>query len=196
MAGSLKDAIEIFRLAKEHNVPCFTSSAYRYYDTMVALKKQDVGTIRGAVSYGPCELEPHHPDFFWYGVHPVEALFTVLGPGCVTVSRTTTADIDVATGIWADGKVGTLQGLRHMATPHKVTIFGTKTVAEQGEGGDDYAPLVREIIKFFQTRVAPVSPEETLNMFAFMEAADESKRRGGAPVSIQEIMEKNGASAK
>ena len=196
VAGSLKDAIEIFRLAKEHNVPCFTSSAYRYYDTMVALKKQDVGTIRGAFSYGPCELEPHHPDFFWYGVHPVEALFTVLGPGCVTVSRTTTTDIDVATGVWADGKVGTLQGLRNMATPHKVTIFGTKTVAEQGEGGDDYAPLVREIIQFFQTRVAPVSPEETLNMFAFMEAADESKRRGGAPVSLREIMEKNRAPAK
>jgi hypothetical protein len=191
VAGSLKDAMEIYRLAKARQVPCFTSSAYRYYDSMVALKKVDVGTIRGAISYGPCALEPHHPDFFWYGIHPVEALFTVLGPGCETVSRTTTADIDVATGVWSDGKVGSLHGLRNMATPHKVIVFGSKNVAEQSEVGDDYAPLVREIVKFFQTGVAPVSPEETLNMFAFMEAADESKRRGGAPVSLREVIEKN-----
>lgn len=188
IAGSWRDAMEIFRLAKEAGVPCFSSSAYRYYDTMTELKMQDAGEIRGAISYGPCPLEPHHPDLFWYGIHATEALFTVMGTGCESVSRVSTPDADVVTGVWSGGRVGTMRGLRDGATPHKVIVFGKKAVIEQKDGGDSYAPLVREIMKFFQTRVAPVTPEETLQIYAFMEAADESKRRGGAPVKISEVM--------
>lgn len=191
IGGTLRDAIEIFRLAKEAKVPVFSSSSYRYYPSMVEVKKTDVGEIRSVISYGPAHLEPHHPDLFWYGVHPTEALFTILGTGCETVVRTTTPDTDIITGTWSGGRVGTLHALRKGPTPHKVIVFGTKAVAEQ-KGSGDYGPLIREVMKFFQTGVAPVSPEETLNLFAFMEAADESKRQGGAPVKIADVMKKNG----
>jgi len=189
VAGSLHDAIEIFRLAKEANVPCFTASSYRFYESLTSLMKQDFGDVRSCISIGPCHLEPHHPDLFWYGVHPTEALFTVMGAGCETVVRTSTADTDVVTGTWQDGRVGVLYGIRTSGTPHKVVVFGSKSVVEQENSGD-YAALVAEIVKFFQTGVAPVSAEETINMFAFMEAADESKRQGGAPVKIADVMAK------
>lgn len=192
VAGTLRDAIGIYRLAKASQVPVFTASAYRFYESLQELKQADVGRIRGAVSYGPSELEPHHPDFFWYGIHPAEALFTVLGAGCESVARVSTADTDVVSGQWSEGRTGVLYGLRNGAAPHKVIVFGTKTVAEQKPGGDDYAPLVRAIVKFFQTGVAPVRPEETLELYAFMEAADESKRQGGAPVKISDVLRKNG----
>ena len=191
LAGSLADAIEIYRLAKEHNVPCFSSSSYRFYPSLVELKNKDVGEIRGAISYGPCHIEPHHPDLYWYGVHPTEALYAIMGPGCQSVVRTHTEDTDVVTGVWADGRVGTLRGLRNQKTPHKVIVFGTKAVAEE-QGGGSYAPLIAEVVKFFQTGIAPVSPEETVEMFAFMEAADESKRQGGIPVKIADVMKKHG----
>ena len=191
LAGSLKDAITIYKLAREAGVPWLTSSSYRYYDSLVAIQKKDVGEIRGAISYGPCVIEEHHPDLYWYGIHPTEALYTVLGPGCETVVRTTTDDTDVVTGTWKDGKVGTLRGLRNAATPHQVILFGTKAVAHQ-EGGGNYAPLVREIMKFFKSGKPPVAPEEAIEIYAFMEAADESKRQGGRPVSIADVMRKNG----
>lgn len=190
MAGSLADVLEIFRLSEERGVPCFSSSSYRYYGSMTELKKQKVGEIRGAISYGPCHLEEHHPDLFWYGVHPTEALFTVMGTGCETVVRTSTPDTDVVTGVWTDGRVGTLRGLRNQSTPHKVILFGTEAVAEQEEGDSDYAPLVAEIVKFFETGVPPVRAEETIEIFAFMEAADESKRLGGVPVNVREYIAK------
>ncbi len=189
VGGTLRDAVEIFRLAKEAGVPVFTSSAYRYYDSMVELKKADVGEIRSAISYGPAHLEEHHPDLFWYGVHPTEALFTALGRGCESVVRTHAAETDVVTGVWSGGRIGVLHGLRTKPLPHKVTVFGTKAVAEQKPGGDSYAPLVREIVQFFRTGIAPVSAGETLELFAFMEAADESKRRGGQPVKLSEVLE-------
>ena len=191
VAGTLRDAIEIYRLAKKHKTPVFSSSSYRFYDGLVELKKTDVGEIRSVISYGPAHLEPHHPDMFWYGVHPTEALFAIMGTGCGTVVRAATADTDIITGSWSGGRLGTLHALRTGSTPHKVIVFGTKAVAEQQKGGT-YAPLVREIMKFFQTRVAPVLPEETIEIFAFMEAADESKRQGGRPVRIIEVMKKHG----
>ena len=189
LAGSLRDAIEIYRLAREANVPVFSSSSYRFYDSVIEVKKTDVGEIRSAISYGPAHLEPHHPDLFWYGVHPTEALYAIMGTGCESVSRTTTKETIVVTGTWSGGRVGTLYGLTGKVTPSKVIVFGTKNVAEQKVSGT-YAPLVREIIKFFQTGVAPIPPEETIELFAFMEAADESKRQGGQPVKISEVMAK------
>lgn len=190
LAGSLSDAIEIYRLAKEAKVPVFSSSSYRFYDSLVEVKKASVGEVRNVISYGPAHLEAHHPDMFWYGVHPTEALFTIMGTGCETVVRSHTKDSDVISGTWSGGRIGTLVGLRTGATPHKVIVFGSKGVAEQ-KGSGSYAPLVREIIKFFQTGVPPVSAEETIEMFAFMEAADESKRQGGKPVSIKDLMERS-----
>ena len=190
VAGSLRDALEIFRLAKEANVPCFSSSSLRYYPGLVELKGADFGELKGAISTGPCALEPHHPDLFWYGVHPTEALFTIMGTGCERVTRTSTPDTDVVTGVWSGGRVGTLIGIRNGAAPYRVTAFGTKAVLDQKPGGD-YRPLIVEVIKFFQTGVAPVSAAETLELFAFMEAADESKRRGGAPVSVAEVLQRH-----
>ena len=191
LAGTLADAIEIYTLGQQHDVLWFTSSSYRFYDGMKEVMTQDVGELRGAMSYGPCYVEEHHPDFFWYGVHPVEALYTVLGPGCESVVRTTTENTDVATGVWSDGRVGTFRGLRNAKTPHQVTLFGTKKVAHQTKGGS-YAGLVREIVRFFQSGCVPVYPSETIEMFAFMEAADESKRQGGVPVKLEDVIKKAG----
>jgi predicted dehydrogenase len=189
VAGTLQDAVELYTLAKQHQVPIFSSSAYRFYDSLVAVKKAEIGQVRAAISYGPASLEPHHPDLFWYGIHPTEALFTILGPDCESVVRTTTDDTDIVTGTWSGGRVGTLVALRKGPTPHKVIAFGDAGTAEQ-KGSGDYAPLVREIMRFFQTRIAPVSPDETLAIYAFMEAADASKRAGGAPVTIAEVIRK------
>lgn len=190
IAGSLADAITIFQLAEEAGVPVFTASSYRFHPGMIELAKRDVGELKGAISYGPSHKEPHHPDLFWYGVHPAEALFTIMGTGCQSVVRTATEDTDVVTGVWEGGRVGTLRGLRNAKTPSQVIVFGTKGV-EANEVGGSYAGLAQEIVKFFKTGVPPVSAEETLELFAFMEAADESKRRGGEPVSIAEVLETN-----
>ena len=191
VAGTLKDAVEIYRLAKEAKVPCFSSSSLRWYPGVVDVAKANVGQLISALSYGPAPPEPHHPDLFWYGIHPTEALFTVMGSGCQTVTRTSTDDTVVVTGVWKDGKVGTLHGLAKGRFGYKVTAFGTEAIAEQNRGGD-YTPMLQEIIKFFKTGKPPVSSETTLEIYAFMEAADESKRRGGVPVKISEVLKRAG----
>ena len=188
IAANLRDALEIAKLAKASGVPVWTGSSYRWYPTMVELKATDVGEVRGAISYGPASLEKTHTDLTWYGVHPTEGLYTIMGQGCESVSRTKTDDTDVVVGKWSNGRTGTLIGLRTKATPQEVTVFGTKAVAKQKPTTHDYAPLVAEIIKFFQSGKAPVPMDETLEMFAFMEAADESAKANGAPVKLADTV--------
>ena len=148
-----------------------------------------MGDVVGCDVYGPCALEEHHPDLFWYGVHGVEALFTIMGTGCQSVSRTQTKDTELVVGVWDGGRVGTFRGLRQGRYEYGGTVFGTKGNASGGRDGG-YEPLLVEIVKFFKTGTPPVSAKETLEIFAFMEAADESKRQGGTPVTLESVMTK------
>ena len=193
-AGSLRDVLEIYRLAKDHNVPIYSGSSLRFYPILQRMKATDLGNLKGADSCGPAELEPHHPDLFWYGIHATEALYTIMGPGCESVVCSSTKDTHVVTGVWKDGKVGTLRGIRNGPAPYRVTIFGSKGFLDERLTGD-YTPFLREVVKFFQTGIAPVSPEETIEIYAFMEAADESRRAGGCPVKIADVLARNAAGA-
>lgn len=190
IAGSLVDAIKIFRLAEQHHVPCFSSSSLRYSKQTANIRQDPrLGDVVGCDQYAPCALEPHHPDFFWYGIHGVEPLFTIMGSGCESVTRVHTAGADVAVGVWKDGRIGTFRGLRDGQRGYGSTVFGTKGIVPGG-GFDGYEPLIVEIIRFFKTGKPPVSADQTLEIFAFMEAADESKRNGGCPVTLDSVMEK------
>jgi hypothetical protein len=188
VAGSLADAIRIYELAKEANVPCFSSSSLRFSPGILKMRNDPaVGEVLGCDAYGPCALEAHHPDLFWYGVHGVETLFTIMGSGCVSVTRVHTAGTDLAAGTWKDGRIGMFRGIRQGKAGYGAMVFGSKGIAPSG-GYGGYEPLVVEICKFFKTGKPPVSAEETLEIFAFMEAADESKRRKGAPVTLASVM--------
>jgi predicted dehydrogenase len=191
-AGSLADVIAIFRLAAEHKVPCFSSSSLRFSPGIIGMRDNEaVGDVLGCAVYSPCHLEPHHPDLFWYGVHGVEMLFTIMGTGCESVVRTHTDGADVVTGVWKGGRIGSYRGLRDGAADYGGVVFGSKKIAPTGSYAG-YEPLVAEIVKFFKTGKPPVSAAETIEIFAFMEAADESKRQGGRPVTIASVLEKAG----
>jgi predicted dehydrogenase len=188
VAGSLAEALMIYELARRHKVPCFSSSALRYVPSVAQLRNNPkLGGILGCISYGPCILEEHHPDLFYYGVHGIEALYAVMGPGCKTVSRVHVSDADVATGTWSDGRIGTFRGDRKGKMDYGMVAFGAKgTMTTSGFGG--YEPLLREVVTFFRTGRPPVSAEETIEMFTFMEAADESKERSGAAVALEDVL--------
>ncbi|MGA1238945.1 MAG: Gfo/Idh/MocA family protein, partial [Limisphaerales bacterium] len=182
MAGSLGDVLSIFRLAGERGVPVFSSSSLRYGGATQAVRRGSVGRVLRAETHSPCSLEPHHPDLFWYGIHGVESLFTVMGTGCERVRRVDGEGGVVVEGEWSGGRVGRFR---------EGEGYGGWVVGEDGElevgAYEGYRPLLVEVVKFFETGVAPVGEGETVEMFAFMEAADESKRRGGEAVSLAEV---------
>lgn len=188
IAGNLADVLEIFRLAKTADVPCWSSSSLRYTPGAFGARTDpNLGGVVGCDAYGPCSLEPHHPDLYWYGVHGCEMLFTVMGPGCESVSRTQTDGFELVVGRWKDGRIGTFRGIRQGKSGYGATIFGKKAIIQAGKY-PGYGPLVENVVKFFKTGEIGVPAEETIEIFAFMSAADVSKAKGGAPVSIEEVI--------
>ncbi|WP_353132252.1 Gfo/Idh/MocA family oxidoreductase [Pseudopedobacter sp.] len=188
VAASLKDVITIYEEARKYKVPVFSSSSLRYFENVNDLSINKTGKITGADTYSPALLEPSHPDFFWYGIHGIEMLYAVLGTGCKSVSRKHTKDTDIVMGIWDDDKIGTFRGTRSGKKGYGGVVFGEKTITNIISPKNGYKNLLIEIVKFFKTGISPVSEEETIEIYAFMAAADESKRLNGAPVDIKEII--------
>lgn len=190
IAGSLEDTIAIMEASKEYNTPIFSSSSLRYIEKAQAVRHENlIGDVLGADTYSPAVLEKSHPDFFWYGIHGVEILYTVMGTGCESVKRVSTEDTDIVTGKWKDDRLGTFRGTRSGPHSYGGRAFGSEEILDLGTY-EGYEPLLFKVLDFFRTGQSPVSMEETLEIYAFMEAADESKRRDGEAVTIEEVLTK------
>ncbi len=191
IAASLTDAIAIFEAAKKYKTPIFSSSSLRFGKTTLAARAGSLGKITRCETSSPASLEKTHPDLFWYGIHGVESLFTVMGTGCVSVQRSQTTDGKIIViGQWTDGRVGMFwegNGYSGRATGDK----GEDKVGSY----DGYDPLLFEMISFFRSGKPPVGEQETLEIYAFMEAADESKRQNGASITLESVLAKARAEA-
>lgn len=186
IAASLADVLAIFEASKKYNIPLFSASSLRH---IKGIEKIDKTQVVGADTFSPAVIEKTHPDLFWYGIHGVETLYTVMGTGCKQVSRVHTEGTDIVVGTWADGRVGTFRGTRTGKHDYGGTVYTQNGNIVLGPYGG-YEPLLIDIVNYFETGNVPVSPEETIEIFAFMEAADESKRQAGAVVSLESVLKK------
>lgn len=192
VAATFKDVVAIFRAAEKNKVPVFSSSSLRYTPQIdLLLSGEKTGKITGADTYSPCPLQPGHIDLSWYGIHGIEPLFTLMGAGCKEVKRIYSPDTDMVVGKWKDNRIGSFRGLRSGAEDYGGTAFGEKGIAPVGTFAG-YEGLLAKIIHFFNTGVSPVPAKETLEIYAFMEAADWSRQRGGAAVTLNEVYKKYG----
>ena len=187
ITASYADAVKIFQASEKYGIPVFSSSSLRYVKGIEAIDKSKV---LGADTFSPATIEPSHPDLFWYGIHGVETLYTVMGTGCESLVRISTENTDVVVGTWKDGRIGTFRGTRSGVHDYGGTVFTTEKNVVLGPYSG-YEPLLLEIVKYFETGLIPVQPEETLEILAFMEAADESKRLKGERVFLDEVTKRS-----
>lgn len=182
VAANYNEVKTIYSEAKDRGIPVFSSSSLRYQQKVNAVRNEKaIGKIIGCDTFSPAGIEPNHSDLFWYGIHGVEMLFTVMGPGCESVRRIYSHDADIVVGKWADGRIGTFRGMRTGVHEYGGTAFGTAGNLTLGSF-DGYEALAMQIARFFRTHISPVDYTETLEIYAFMDAADKSKKQGGAEV--------------
>lgn len=191
LAGSLRDAIAIYDASEKYKVPIFSSSSLRYMETVQDVVNGKIGTVLGADTFSPATIEKTHPDLFWYGIHGVEILFTVMGTGCKQVTRFNGKDTDIVVGEWKDGRIGIFRGTRTGKHDYGGTAYGEKGNITLGPF-KGYDNLLIEIINFFSTGTLPVKREETIEIYAFMEAADQSKRKSSVPVTLESVISEAG----
>nr|WP_229668610.1 Gfo/Idh/MocA family oxidoreductase [Edaphobacter acidisoli] len=181
LASTLADALEIGKIAAAARIPWFSSSSLRFG----AVQAMSAPAVTGAFVWGPGPFEEHHQlDLSWYGIHTVEMLFTIMGPGVKDVTRTYSPSVDVVTGVWTDGRVGTLRVLRPDSSYGAVVYYANGHSVVENEIAVSYSPLLEKIVQFMRTDIPPVPNGETLEIFRFMDAAQKSRERGGVPVLV------------
>jgi hypothetical protein len=181
LAATLADARAIADLAAKANIPWFSASALRFSE-VESMQNQDV---TGAMVWAPGPTEPHHDlDLTWYGIHGVEMLYTILGTGCISVSRVTSANEDVITGRWSDGRLGVVHLERPYGKYGAITFLKGGTVDARPDLAVSYGPLVKQIVHFMQSGQPAVPNDATLEIFAFMDAAQKSVRANGVAVKL------------
>lgn len=189
VAASLNDVLAIYRAAHHYKVPVFSSSTLRYINSVQEVRNGKIGNVKGADIFTPTPTEPSHPDLYWYGIHGVEMLFTMLGPDCRRVTHYQSGDTDVVVGEWEGGRIGSLRGIRSDMWNFGGYAFGDKGHMPLGDF-TGYAPLMPPIIEFFQKGLPPAPEAETIGIYAFMDAAQESRVKKGIPVTVADIMKK------
>ena len=189
IGATLGQAIAIYEMAEKYNVPIFSSSALRYSPQNQKLRNGEFGKILGADCYSPHKVEPTHPDFGFYGIHGVETLYTLMGTGCESVNRMSSQDADVVVGRWKDGRIGTFRGIKEGPAIYGGTAYTPKGSIAAG-GYEGYKVLLDQILTFFKTGVAPISKEETIEIFTFMKASNMSKEQNGIIVTMEEAYRK------
>ncbi|HIE28466.1 TPA: Gfo/Idh/MocA family oxidoreductase [Candidatus Poribacteria bacterium] len=186
-ACSVKDAKALVELADKNGVPLFSSSSLRYALEIVALKEKEgeIGKVIGADTYSPASLSPRNPGLFNYGIHAVEPLYALMGPGCESVRSVSTEGVDVVTGLWKDGRVGVVRGIRAGSGGFGFTAFCEKSIQSATiDSGYIYRELLKRIVEMFQTGKPPIDISETVEIVAFIEAANKSGEQGAKRVSL------------
>ena len=199
ISNTLAGAIAIFEASKKYNAPVFSCSTTRFTPATLEIVhgKETIGKILSVNTFCPADVAIGHLDMAFYGIHGIEALFTLMGTGCKEVVRFKTSVSDSIVGTWGDGRTGIFNAVpKGGKGGFGSTVFGEKGVEEKVPILVGYDPMLVKIMEYFKTGILPLNPEETLELFAFMEAADESKRQGGKPVSLESVMRKAQGKAK
>ena len=185
---SVADAKKLVNLAQETAAPLFSSSSLRYALEIQKLKPigSETGTVLGADVYSPSPLHPQNPGLFHYGIHGVEMLYSLMGQGCESVRCVFEDGWEITVGQWEDGRIGTMRGIRRGASSYGfLTFCEKKVVASTIDLRYIYRELVKQIVKMFQTRIAPIEPEETVEIIAFIEASMKSAERDGIELELK-----------
>jgi predicted dehydrogenase len=186
VAASMEDVKQIYKIAGDQDIPVFSSSGTRYLSKAQKVRQGSVGQVLGADTYSPVSYEPNHSELYWYGIHGVELLYTVMKEGCQRVRRSVTDKYDMVIGEWQHGGIGTFRGILEGNKGYGGQAFGTEGVSELGPW-EGYDALVETILDYFRTGTMPVPPRETLEIYAFMEAAKISSQTNGDWIDLNSV---------
>lgn len=184
-----EDARRIIEQASQKKVPVFSSSSLRFAEDVVAFgADKSHGAVIGALAYGPASLHERNPGLFHYGIHAVEVLYTLMGPGCQRVVCTHEKGADLATGHWKDGRVASVRGIRAGKSAYGALVFTEQGVKPLSIGTSTiYRELLKQIVTFFQSGKSPVDVTVSFEIVAFIEAALQSTANHGMGMNLVQL---------
>ncbi len=182
LAATLADGRAIMRLARKHQTRVWSSSSIPFTAEFEKVPKE-VPEVRLAHMFGPLGIAPAGDSLIWYGVHVVESIQRLMGPGALNVRAIETPYSIAGIISYADDR----QAL--METVKKTGYYGGRAQGFLSGGEqkiysfvcDNSKPkknFMQAIKSFFQGGPAPVSMASTFEGLAIMAAARKSIETG------------------
>ena len=191
MATTLDDASAMFAAAAATGTPLLSCSALRFSTEVLALRAPALGEIRTVVATG-------YRDTLYYGIHAVEAVYTLLGPGVTSLQVVRHHTRDIIGLCYPDGRMGLVLLLRDSAPVLSVSAFGTA-----GNGRADipdvedhpmFGATLQAIVGMATSRRSPVTSAETLELLAVLLRATSAP--GSVAIPMQPAPPMSAASGK
>lgn len=165
--------------------PILSSSCMRYAKEFAPyrLSTRDLGDLRLVTATTAKSWEA-------YGIHSLEAIYPILGPGFLTVRNTGTADRNVVHLTHARGVDAVIVASADMYGGFGLLqLCGTKGRAQTAFADTHFAfkAQLQAFVDFLRTGVQPFPFAETVELMTMVIGGIESRRRGGAEIVLAEF---------
>ena len=182
LATDLAVARQIVALAREHGAPLFSASAVRYYHEVTDYQgyREELGAVRTGSVWSPASR-----DLAFYGIHAVEIMGALWGPGAEWVSAFHREHQHLAWVGYGHGGVYAIHLVRYCYPGFGFTYFGEKKSAQVEAKSGGYGPICRLMTQMFQCGKSPLDPERSLESVAILEAFRRSQ--DGAVVRLADL---------
>lgn len=184
----LKEAKQLLAAARKSNARCYSASSLRFASEVPEMDKSKLGKLVAIDAYGPGELNAAMQGLFFYGVHTIEMVDAIWGPGVKRVSAITMPERDLVDLDYHDGRYARLRLERGAAYAFGATVHGEKEVVGfKVDFADVYKRLVNGMTGFFEGGEAPAKLRDIVENVAVMEAGNASMNRDRAWVNVETI---------
>ena len=185
LACDASEAKRIEALVEQYGSPCYSASSLRFANEPKAIDPAALGELKAIDAFGPGELHPLMPGVLFYGVHTIEMVDAIWGPGVEAVSAEHRDDRDLVRLAYRDGRFASLRLERAGAYDFGATVHGEKDIESfRVDFSSVYDRLVEGMARFFETHEPPVTLDRIVENVAVMAAANASMQRGGAWVDV------------
>jgi virulence factor len=181
-AGSVKQAIKLFKLAQRKKAPVFSSSAIRFgpeVEEAQKIMKEKMGPIKFVSASGPGDL-------VFYGQHVFDTVYALVGKGARTVQNIGDEKISILKLTWESGLVVVMTIAEVGKFQFRFTVGDEKSNHSfVVPGGSCYERMMTAFVQMVNTRQAPIDPLETVEIIDGMFQAKASREKKGRVMKIK-----------
>lgn len=181
----LEEARTLLGLARKTGAPCYSASSLRFATELEAIDRGELGDIVAIDAFGPGELNDGAPGLLHYGVHTIEMVDAIWGPGVKRVSAIEFPDRHLVDLEYGDGRYARLRLERRGAYDFGATVQGVKATHQfKVNFGPVYGRLVQGMTQFFEGGPAPADLRDIVENVAVMLAGNASIAADGEWVKV------------
>jgi predicted dehydrogenase len=185
----LEQARQLLAVSRQRRARCYSASSLRFAPEVEAARQDsELGKMVAIDAFGPGQLHKMMEGLFFYGVHVIEMVDAIWGPGVRRVSAVHLEDRDLVDLDYHDGRYARMRLDRRGSYSFGATVHGEKKTRQFTV---DFAPVYMRLIqgttRFFEGGPEPARLRDIVENVAVMEAGNASMKQDGAWISVPEV---------